>query len=30
MSAWRGPLAIENSQTGDGRIISAGAIEWDE
>lgn len=30
MSAWRGPLAIENSQTGDGRIITPGAIEWDD
>ena len=30
MSAWRGPLAIENTETGDGRIIAPGAIEWDE
>ena len=30
MSAGRGPLAIENTQTGDGRIIAAGAVEWDE
>jgi len=25
---WRGPLVIENEQTGDGRVITAGAIEW--
>ena len=30
MSAWRGPLALENTQTGDGRIIAPGAIEWDD
>lgn len=26
----RGPIAFENEQTGDGRVISPGAIEWAE
>ena len=30
MIAWRGPLAVENTETGDGRVIAAGAVEWDE
>lgn len=25
---WRGVLAQENSQTGDGRVIAPGALEW--
>jgi hypothetical protein len=25
---WRGPLVIENEQTGDGRVIAAGALDW--
>jgi len=25
---WRGPLVIENEQTGDGRVIAPGALDW--
>lgn len=25
---WRGPLVIENEQTGDGRVIASGALDW--
>lgn len=25
---WRGVLAVENDQTGDGRVIAPGALEW--
>lgn len=25
---WRGPLVLENMQTGDGRVIAEGAITW--
>lgn len=25
---WRGPLVLEDTQTGDGRVIAAGAVYW--
>lgn len=28
--SWRGVIAQENTQTGDGRVIAAGALEWAE
>lgn len=25
---WKGPLTLENVQTGDGRVLAAGSVEW--
>src|SRR5690349_21329508 len=25
---WRGPVTLENVQTGDGRVFAPGAVEW--